>query len=561
MASLMSAMDATRMPTSEGENGHPEYEWSVGEDLQGRFVQVFFQLVRSKQNGRVFEEFGKLLREGGEGEGLLRDLCKALVIHTRDCVDGKGERDLAYGLLMEWYKVDPEFAKCAFVYWMYGDTEAKTAPPGTWKDVVNLCNYIAKDKESEKHPMIEFVLKLMATQIQEDTKKLEDKVSSLSLVGKWAPRESSKPNRKWFYRLSQRLHPFEKTDKDNTAAYSSHRKTRRMLSALNRALDTMEIKQCGKHWAEIEMTRVPSVAFQKQKRALLNLPRLQKGRGDSTARSEEEDRVQCAENVKAFMEKAKKGEVEVKAKHTTLYDMVRDAVQSGMTEEELDILEAQWRKNGEAVLPGLPPMIPMVDVSGSMTVDNCTPLYNAVGLGLRASEKTHPVFQNRILTFSEVPEWVVLDPKSSFRKRVQTLQGAKWEMTTNFYKALDLILKQMVLHSVPAEEVEGMVLAIFSDMQMNQADQMDSERRKSVMEGVKSRFAAAGYRMPHILYWNLCSTNGFPSVTTEENVTMLSGFSQVLLNALENKGMEELKTYTPFRMIREILEKPRFRIV
>lgn len=561
-------MDVARMPAQDGEKGHPEYEWEAGEDLQGQFVQVFFQLVRG-DNPKVFEQFGSILRKNYDEH--LRDLCKALVIHTRDCVEGKGERDLAYGLLMEWYKVDPEFAKRAFVYWIYGplgsSPSSPSPPPGSWKDVVNLCNYIKnkdKDKETDNHPMIAFVLELMAKQILVDDAALSSSSSSspspLSLVGKWAPRESSKQNRKWFYRLSQILHPYEKTEKP--MAYKSYRKTRKMLATLNRAIDTMEIKQCGKQWSEIGIQKVPSVAFQKQKRALMNLPRMKYNRDQEYGgmRYEEEDRIQCSKNMAEFIEKSKTGEVEVKAKHAALYDLVRDAMFNGNTKEEHEILEEQWKKNGDIVRPGLPPMIPMVDVSPSMSVDKNTPLYNAIGLGLRASEKTHPVFQNRILTFSTEPEWVVFRENASFYSRVHQLHKASWGMTTDFYAALNLILKQMVELAVPAEEVSELVLAIFSDMQMDAADKNTTERRKALLEDMRERFEDAGYTMPHILFWNLRSTNGFPCVTTAENVTMLSGFNQVLLNALENKGMEELKTYTPIRMIREMLSKPRFNI-
>ncbi len=41
----------------------------------------------------------------------------------------------------------------------------------------------------------------------------------------------------------------------------------------------------------------------------------------------------------------------------------------------------------------------MADTSGSMTVDDCIPLYNSIGLSIRVSEKCHEAFRDRIMIF------------------------------------------------------------------------------------------------------------------------------------------------------------------
>ena len=79
-----------------------------------------------------------------------------------------------------------------------------------------------------------------------------------------------------------------------------------------------------------------------------------------------------------------------------------------------DMLRAHVSNNTE-----LGKIIPMVDTSGSMECDNCIPLYNAIGLGIRISEKTHEAFKNRIMTFSSNPTWVVLDEKDTFCEKVK----------------------------------------------------------------------------------------------------------------------------------------------
>ena len=44
-------------------------------------------------------------------------------------------------------------------------------------------------------------------------------------------------------------------------------------------------------------------------------------------------------------------------------------------------------------------------------------------------------------------------------------------------------------------------------------------------------------KAPHIVFWNLRKTTGFPSLSTDQNVSMLSGFSPALLYVFCEKGV------------------------
>ena len=101
-----------------------------------------------------------------------------------------------------------------------------------------------------------------------------------------------------------------------------------------------------------------------------------------------------------------------------------------------------------------------------------------------------------------------------------------------------------------------MVLAVFSDMQINQADRQT--QYDSMHTRIEEMYREHGYEPPHILYWNLNGTDGFPSVTTKNNISMVSGFSPALLKAFEEKGIDELASYTPWRLVQEIMMKPRY---
>jgi len=127
------------------------------------------------------------------------------------------------------------------------------------------------------------------------------------------------------------------------------------------------------------------------------------------------------------------------------------------------------------------------------------------------------------------------------------------------------------------EDVENMTLVMLSDMQIDQAEQIDHycriptngvQKRESLYETIKEKYAAAGIRVhgkpynpPQILFWNLRNTSGFPCLSTETNVSMMSGFSPALLNLFCDKGIDSLQSCTPWSILTQSLENNRYKIL
>jgi hypothetical protein len=191
------------------------------------------------------------------------------------------------------------------------------------------------------------------------------------------------------------------------------------------------------------------------------------------------------------------------------------------------------------------------------------PLYAAIALGIRIAETS--AIGKRVMTFSANPTWVNLDGHDEFFSQVEIICKADWGMNTNFHAALETILNAIIQSQMLPEDVQDMVLVVLSDMQMDSGDKCD---KQVLYDTMKAKYEAAGirvhgkpYKPPHILFWNLRSTEGFPSLSTQPNCSMMSGFSPSLLNIFCEQGMTGLQACTPWSVLEKSLENKRYNIM
>jgi hypothetical protein len=167
------------------------------------------------------------------------------------------------------------------------------------------------------------------------------------------------------------------------------------------------------------------------------------------------------------------------------------------------------------------------------------------------------------MTFSKDPTWIELDAAASLPENVGKIASdSSWQTNTNFAAAIRLLLGSCIVKDLHPSEVKNMVLVVFSDMAIDEAD----SNARSMNELIKILFSDAGkytsHRLPyepcHILYWNLRSTGGFPVLSTEKNVSMLSGYSPNMLNMFCEKGIAALEDFTPWSCFWEQVNHPRY---
>ena len=341
----------------------------------------------------------------------------------------------------------------------------------------------------------------------------------------------------------------------------------KMIVALSKATDTPQIKMAGKEWSKLEFNNIPSICLKKNSNAIRNKDK----RG--AQRSTEDDRVACANNFSLHLNKASNGDktAKVHGKRLTVGELVKEAFSVRDTSEKKTQINLQWlsnRDNNSALENAC--IIPCCDTSGSMECDDYLPISNAIGLSIRTSEICHEAFRNRILTFSQQPSWIdVSEFGDDFVGKVQKIRrDPNWAMNTNFEALCDKILDGLVSAEVNPSETRNIILAIYSDMQIDAARGWGDGDQSTMLELIKRKFAEAGlrskfrtpYSQPHILFWNLRKTSGFPATAFDENVSFLSGYSSTLLNVFESKGIDELRKMTPYKLLSDILKNDRYNI-
>lgn len=622
-----------------GENGHLEYGWLdiTNENMQEQLLQLYFQIVRCDISvrkdlinkfqqfiQRVYIEYKKNDETTKSTSLDVLTYAYKMIAYTRDIVNGKGEYRLGYSMLRAWYEAGIKLGSEAEIFFMVSakqllktflvSNKEDDHPYGSWKDV----KYIAQDKyalisNDEKvtlkgfehyatDGLICYGVDLLIEQLKEDVSKYnnqtkDDKSKNISLAARWVPREKSNKFGDLNKYIAQMYYnQYIKSAYNDETLKRAQRKAqthfRQLVAKLNKHLNTVQINQCKNSWSNIEFEKhVTSLTMHKQKKAFLN-----------SKSKDSEDRRKCSENFQIFINKAKSGKTKVKGKRVFVGDFVKDAKRllnemenkmeynlyknkynndtdtntnndMNIFEQEKLALDLAWKDNATDNVQ-LRNFIAMVDVSGSMESDNCFPMNTAIGLGLRIGEKS--LLGNRVLTFSNQPEWVNLENNESFVDRVNVVSKAPWGMNTNFYAALKMILDAAVEAKMTADDVNNLTLVVLSNMQIDQADgnflMVENKDRlhsitkaKQLDRNIDELFYQTGmsvcgepWKTPHIVFWNLRSTKGFPSVSNKQNTTMVSGANHSLLNEFCEKGVEVMNELTPYKFMCDVLDNKRY---
>jgi Domain of unknown function (DUF2828) len=554
MAAFAAAMDLTAAASSDlalNENGGLQYsDRGVGD---GRLA-LFNKLVRNLGS----DDFASLLRTALLESRARSDAAATvdlfvMAVQTRDVRCGKGERSLSYTFLLALHEHFPRTVERLM---------SLLPEYGTWKDLMLMAELLQTTPTPKNAPLLERILAVTTEQLQADAT-----AEKPSLCAKWAPREG-RHFAALAKLLAKRLFPAD------PAAAAKYRK---LVASLTAKLEVVETKMCSGTWASIDPKSVPARCLKTNRHALLNevLPRTKRRRtknaGDDASsvsnvrRPDDPDRIQCAEQMHAVLDAAK-ADPTAKGVHGAVLHPHELVVKCMQSSSEDDIIEAQWRdlRQRFAALGSLGKLVPLVDVSGSMSGD---PMNVAIALGILVSELTFEPLRNRFITFESTPQWHMLNAEDSLHAKVASTAAAPWGGSTNFAAAIRLILLAAVQQKLPRDEIEGLTLVVFSDMQFDDASgrsyySYDDSPRQSDQwstqhEQLVAEFAAAGYSAPHIVYWNLRGdTKTAAAQSDTPGVSMVSGFSHSLLKLFLEGNLEALSS--PMTTLRVVLDDARY---
>lgn len=505
------------------ENGRPSHQ-TTGEAR----VDAFFKLVRGLPRETLKAHLSSIVDQATRSNDP-QVLVDAFVLwaSTRDIRGGKGERQLAHWLFTALAQRFPQ------------TTEALVPlipEYGSWRDVTAL---LELDDSTER--LNTALISLMSKQLLEDA---EPSVKP-SLCAKWAPRPKS-AHKHVAQQLARALFPEEKHPEPGY---------RKLVSSINARLETIETKMCNHQWAEIRPGAVPARCLKINRAAFMNET------PQKRQRSEEEDRVTCRKQFEEHAILAAKDPSKARMHGRVLHPHEMVAAYMRSPSEDV-VLEAQWvdlRERLKAEMPLLGKMVPLVDVSGSM---RGTPVEVAVALGILISEVGE--LKDRFLTFTSTPTWHSMQSDWTLLQKVQSAMSAAWDMSTDFSKALDLVLEACVSGDVPPAEVGELSLVVLSDMQFDAArdshllfhhysgyhggappqasweTQYEELVRKFHEAGLRSKYQV-GYPVPRVIFWNLRGgTHDYPATANTPGVDMVSGFSPNLLKLFMEGSLEEM---------------------
>ena len=571
----------TNIPSIQiGKNGHEEYGWDNNNNIKESILQLSFQLIRTNNPTTFFHLENKLReiletiikkviktpKQGEEKESIdYFIILFKLTAHIRDIIQGKGECLLFYMMVLVWYEYFPEYAKYALYTCVYSETDEH--PYGSWKDIKYLCNYCFERTKNKNHPLIEYAINIMNYQLRKDVEKdiknnndmnnLQQK-QSISLVSKWIPREKSKKFG-WLHKklacnyFADYLYTAKNDSTMTNAIKKAMMNYRKIYCILNKKLDTVQIKQSANNYTDINYKNVTSITLSKQANAFLNIKK------DGNIRFETIDRIQSEMNFKYFIESnidESFHNESIKGKRVNIIDFVKRANKPNLSQIEKDVINLQWNNNASQNV-NLRNMIVMMDISNMMIdIDNIDnningnndAIYAALGLGCRIAEKS--ILGKRIMTFNTHPEWINLENCNDFVSMIKVLKNIKWGLNANFHSALDMI--------------EDMVLVILSTMQIDEPNNQ-GWTNDTLYKIIEKKYIDAGiqingkpYKPPHILFWNVNSTNGFPCLSTQRNTSMISGYNPILLNQFGNKKRDKVCICNPYQMLINSLHNKRY---
>lgn len=321
----------------------------------------------------------------------------------------------------------------------------------------------------------------------------------------------------------------------------THKQYRKTLSILRERINVLERLMSAGKWDEIEFDKIPSKAGMKYKNAF--------------ARHDIE-RMKADKDVQSYADFAKDTTKKVNAKALYPYECVAEAfkaMRGGMygyrSNVALDdtnrlMVNKYWDNLADYFNGASFNGMAIVDTSGSMCGSSAdAPINVAISLGLYCAEKAKGPFANHFITFSSNPTFVKVEGVD-FCDKVVRMSGADWGGSTNVEAAFDMMLKTAIDNHCPQSDIPEN-LVIISDMEFDACVTSGARSRDrwggyhtmskddmTLFEAMAEKWARAGYKMPHLIFWNVQARQNNIPMIDKGAVSYVSGMSPSIFETI-----------------------------
>ena len=409
------------------------------------------------------------------------ELAMKCLFYLRDVRGGQGERRF-FRVCMNWLAYEnPQAVKRNL---------EQFSEFGRWDDLYCLVDT----------PIEEDMFAMMYEQLGKDVESLEKENQGVSLLGKWL--KSCNASSKETTRLGNIT---------REAFGLTHKQYRKILSALRSRINIVEKLMSENRWDEIEFDKIPSKAGLIYKNAF--------ARRDIIAQK--------------YAEFIKDANTKVNAGTLYPYEVVKEVINHisyysdnpiRMTDVERAVVNKYWDNLTDYFNGATLNALAVVDTSGSMWG---TPINVAISLGMYCAERAQGPFANHYISFASRPQLIKVEGVD-FVDKVYRIYATNLVDNTNLEAVFDLLLDTAIRNNVSQSDIPENII-IISDMQIDEARSSWYARNtvtsvNTVMEAARAKWAAAGYTLPHLIYWNVdARQNTF--LDDGENVSYVSGFS------------------------------------
>ena len=427
---------------------------------------------------RSDEDIILLFKNAFEEDRLLAMKC---LFYLRDVREGQGERRffrVAFRWLCNEY---PQIAKANL---------KNVSEYGRWDDLI----YVAEGTQ----------VQTAAFNIIKHQLALDIQCKTPSLLAKWMPSQnaSNADTRRLGHVLANFLG-------------MTSREYRKTLSTLRERINVLERLMSAGRWQDIEFDKIPSKAGILYRNAFAK-------------------RDILAKKYEAF---AKSKDTKVNADALYPYEIVKKAIVKSylsFDSTERAMINKYWSCLPDYLNGQDCSMMCVVDTSGSMYG---TPIDIAISLGMYCAEKIGEPFKNHYISFSSKPQLISIEGVD-FVDKVRRIYETNLCDNTDLEAVFNLLLATAKKSGVRKEDIPKHVVVI-SDMEIDAgtgnwysgSGRWTKEGASTEMERIRRKWAAEGYELPHLTYWNVNARHN-NILDSGPNVTFVSGASPTIFKSI-----------------------------